>query len=130
MKECIFCKIINGDVSSNKIYEDERFLAFLDINPINIGHTLLIPKNHVDYVFGMTDDLYGDIFETAKYLAPKIQKATGAKRIGLAIEGFAVPHVHVHLVPLNEGGTLDPCLQKRADDEELRIMAENIKKEL
>lgn len=127
---CLFCKIIAGEIPSHKIYEDEDFFAFLDINPINIGHTLLIPKEHYDNIFTMPEGLYEKIWSKAKELAPAIQKAADSKRVGIIIEGFAVPHVHIHLVPINVGNELDPHNQKPAKPEELAAMAEKIKRAL
>jgi len=130
MTDCIFCKITAGEIPSAKVWEDEKFYAFLDINPINPGHTLLIPKKHEDYLFELEDPHYSEIFQQAKKLAPSLKKVTGAKRIGLIVEGFLVPHVHLHLIPIHRGGELDPSRAKKASPEELSQMAEKIKAEL
>lgn len=126
-QDCIFCKIVEGEIPSYKVYEDDHFLAFLDINPINLGHTLLVPKKHIDYVFDLNDESYCSIWTKAKELAPKIQAATNSKRIGIAVEGFAVPHAHIHLVPINKGNELDPNLAKPADSSKLAKMAAKIR---
>lgn len=130
MENCIFCKIVSGEIPAFKIWEDSEHLAFLDISPINPGHTLLIPKKHTDYVWSMPEKEYYKIFLAAKKLSAPIQKATDAKRIGLAIEGFLVPHIHLHLVPLHAGNELNPERAKKAEMEDLKIMCEKIKKEI
>ncbi len=130
MDGCIFCKIAKGEIDSAKVYEDEKFFAFLDAKPLNPGHTLLLPKNHTDYIFDVEDPLYSEIFKTAKKLAKPIKNAVGAKRIGIVVEGFGVPHVHVHLVPLNQGYEIDPDRARSATKKELEETAEKIKKEI
>ena len=130
MNDCLFCKIIKGDVPSYKIWEDENFFAFLDINPINSGHTILVLKKHLDYIFDLEESLYLEIFKTAKKLSEPLKRAVGAKRIALAIEGFLVPHAHIHLVPVNKVNDLDPNRAKKASPEELSEMMERIKKEI
>ncbi|MGV8150253.1 MAG: HIT family protein [Candidatus Woesearchaeota archaeon] len=126
MNECIFCKIVRGEIPAYKIWEDEKFYAFLDINPITQGHTLLIPKKHHDYIFDYEMNDYSEIFVRARMLAQTMKKATGAKRIGVTIEGFAVPHIHIHLVPINKGNELDPCNAKPATAQELHAMQKKL----
>ncbi len=130
MDGCIFCKIAEGEIDVPKIYEDEKFFAFLDAKPINPGHTLLIPKSHVDYIFDVEEPLYSELFETAKKLAGPIRDAVQSKRIGISVEGFGVPHAHVHLVPINKGFELDPNRAKTANPKELLEIADKIKKEI
>jgi len=130
MTDCIFCKIAGGEIPSAKVWENDEFLAFLDISPINPGHTLIIPKKHEDYLFDAPDELYSRLWKAAKDLAGPIRRATGAKKIGVIVEGFLVAHVHVHLIPLNSGGELDPCRAKKATTEELSTTAEKIKSEI
>ncbi len=130
MDGCVFCKIIKGEIETVKIYEDDKFFAFLDIRPINPGHTLLLPKKHIDYIFDIEEPLYSEIFQTAKKLAQPIQTAVQSKKIGLAIEGFGVPHVHIHLIPINNLNDVDPHRAKSATAEELFEIAEKIKKEI
>ena len=125
--ECIFCKIVAGEIPSERIWEDEDFFAFLDIAPIHAGHVLLIPKEHIDYIFDYDDPGYSEIFKRAKMLSERIKEATGAEKIGLAIEGIAVRHLHLHLVPVNKGNDLDPCKAKKASPEELKDMAERLR---
>jgi histidine triad (HIT) family protein len=126
MDDCVFCKIIKGKIPSFKVYEDEKFFAFLDINPIHPGHSLIMPKKHIDYLFDYDDPGYSEIFKAAKKLSAKIRKVTNAKKIGLSIEGISVSHLHIHLVPVNNINDLDPCLAKNADMKELEKMAEAI----
>jgi len=115
---------------SYKIWEDEKFYAFLDINPISTGHTLLVPKLHQDYLFDMEKTNYSELLMAARALAKKLQKATGANRIGVAVEGFDVPHVHIHLIPLNQGGDFNTEKARPADKNELAKMADNIRNAL
>jgi histidine triad (HIT) family protein len=130
MEGCIFCKFIKGEINTAEIYEDEKFFAFLDNKPLNSGHTLLLPKKHIDYIFDVEEPLYSEIFKTAKKLSKSIKNAVGSKRIGLVIEGFGVSHAHIHLIPLNKGREIDPDRAKPATEKELKETAEKIKKEL
>src|SRR3989338_6710805 len=130
MDSCIFCKFIRGEVNVEKIYEDEKFFAFLDIRPLNPGHTLLIPKEHTDYIFDIEEPLYSEMFKTAKKLAGPIKNVIQSRRIGIIVEGFGVPHAHIHLVPINRGYELDPNRTKPATGKELGKMAEKIIKEI
>jgi histidine triad (HIT) family protein len=127
---CIFCKIVAGEIPANKVYEDEQFLAFLDVNPVQFGHTLLIPKDHQPSIFKINDNDYAALWLKAKTLAPAIQRATNAKRIGIFVEGFAVPHTHIHLVPINNGFELDPNSKKLITPEALAEMAEKVRAEM
>ena len=101
----IFTKIINGDIPCYKVAEDERFFAFLDIAPMTKGHTLVIPKfeadKESDYIFDMDDETYAGLMLFAKRVAKAIEAAVPCKRIGVAVMGMEVPHVHVHLIPIN-----------------------------
>lgn len=130
MSECVFCKIIKGEIPSSKVYEDDNFFAFLDIKPINPGHLLVIPKAHVDYIFDMDDKQYTDLLLMAKKLAVHLKNATSAARIGVSVEGFAVAHTHVHLVPISKAGELDPHRATPASKEDLAAMATKITNEL
>jgi histidine triad (HIT) family protein len=129
MKTCIFCQIIKGVEPAHKIWESDEFLAFLSIHPVNPGHVCLIPKKHIDYVLDLEESLYSRIFQAAKRLSEPIQQATSAKRIGIAVEGFSVPHVHVHLVPLFNVAELDPHRHIKQNQEELAEMAVKIRNE-
>jgi histidine triad (HIT) family protein len=97
----IFTKIINGEISAYKILEDENFLAFLDVYPLVVGHTLVIPKKEIDYIFDLDDQMLAGLHTFSKKVAKAIEKAIPCKRIGVAVIGLEVPHAHVHLVPLN-----------------------------
>lgn len=97
----IFTKIVNGEIPSYKIAEDSNYYAFLDINPLAKGHTLVIPKKEVDYIFDIDDDLYRGLFSFAKGVARAIEKVIPCKRIGLTVIGLEVPHAHIHLIPIN-----------------------------
>lgn len=97
----IFTKIINGDIPCYKVAEDENFLAFLDINPNSIGHTLCIPKKEVDKIFDLDDETYNGLMSFSRKVAKAIEKTIDCKRVGLTVIGLEVPHVHVHLIPLN-----------------------------
>lgn len=125
--DCIFCKIASGEIAGERIWEDGLFAAFLDINPINPGHTLVVPKAHIESVFDMEAEYFSALFEAARKLAGPLRKATGAKRIGVIVEGFAVSHSHVHLVPLHHGGELDFGRAKKASPEELSAMGKRIR---
>lgn len=125
---CLFCNIIQGKTEAFKVWEDRNFLLLLDINPINPGHVILITKKHTADVFDLREPLFTKTFQTAKTVAHKLRKVTGAKRIGLAIEGFGVPHVHLHLVPVNKGNELNPLRAKRASKKSLQVMQQKLKK--
>jgi len=105
MADSIFTKIIHGDIPSHKIYEDDKTVAILDINPLSDGHVLVIPKIQVDKVYGLPDDDYTALMTTVKKLAKHMERNLGA-RIGLVIEGSDVPHAHVHLVPMYDSEVL------------------------
>lgn len=97
----IFSRIVNGEIPSYKIAEDDRFFAFLDINPLSKGHTLVIPKVEEDYIFNLDDNTFADLMLFAKKVAQAIEKAMPCKRIGVAVIGLEVPHAHIHLIPIN-----------------------------
>lgn len=103
----IFSRIIQGEIPCYKIAEDERFFAFLDINPLAKGHTLVVPKKEVDYIFQLDDEELGQMMVFAKKVAQAIEKALPCKRIGVAVIGLEVPHAHIHLVPITTEGDLD-----------------------
>jgi len=103
----IFTKIVNGEVPSYKIAEDERFYAFLDINPLVKGHTLVIPKKEVDYLFDIEDEVYKDLFLFTKKIAVALKKLIPCEKIGVAVIGLEVPHTHIHLIPLKTMDDID-----------------------
>ncbi|MFH6995231.1 HIT family protein [Flavobacterium sp. FlaQc-48] len=98
----IFTKIVNGEIPSYKIAEDDHYLAFLDVNPNAKGHTLCIPKQEIDKIFDMEDELYLGLMKFSKKIAIALEKTVPCKRVGMAVVGLEVPHAHVHLIPLNE----------------------------
>ncbi|MFC2107536.1 HIT family protein [Bacteroidota bacterium] len=97
----IFTKIINGEIPSYKIAEDENYYAFLDIFPIAKGHTLVIPKQEIDYIFDLEDELYKGLFLFAKKIGLAVEKVVECKRIGITVLGLEVPHAHIHVIPIN-----------------------------
>jgi len=98
----LFTKIANGDIPSYKVAEDENFFAFLDINPNAKGHTLCIPKTEEDKIFDLDEDTYLGLMSFSRKVAKAIEKTVSCKRVGIAVVGLEVPHVHVHLIPINE----------------------------
>lgn len=103
----IFTRIINKEIPSYKIAEDENYFAFLDINPLAKGHTLVIPKQEVDYIFDLDENTYLGLHQFAKKVASAIEKVCDCERIGVAVVGLEVPHAHIHLVPINSIGDID-----------------------
>ena len=103
----IFSRIVAGEIPSWKVAEDDRFYAFLDINPLTEGHTLVIPKKEVDYVFDLDDETYAGLWAFAARVAKAVKKAVPCQRVGVAVLGMEVPHAHIHLVPLQTEGDMD-----------------------
>ena len=130
MEECIFCDIRDGKSPSYRIWENNDFLAFMNIYPINPGHILLIPKQHEDYIFDLKEPLYSELFKKAKEIAIPLKKALKPKRVALVVEGFGVPHIHIHLIPINTPGDLDPRRARQASEQELEEARNNIFKEI
>jgi histidine triad (HIT) family protein len=127
----IFTKIINGEIPSQKIAEDDRFLAFLDVSPVAEGHTLVIPKVEVDYLFNLDDETYTGLMLFAKRIALALAKAVPCLRIGVTVIGLEVPHTHVHLVPLNTMNDINFSKPKlKPSPEELAATAERIRQAL
>lgn len=125
----IFTKIIRKEVSSYKIYEDETLYAFLDIRPLHLGHTLVVPKEEIGDMLDTDDELFKKLMLTAKnIIAPAIQKATQAVRVGFIIEGMGVPdHAHLHLVPLFQAGDLDSRNAHTESPENMELITEKIR---
>ena len=124
----IFTKIVNGEIPAYKIAEDDRFLAFLDINPLTKGHTLVIPKQETDYLFDLDEELYGDLQRFAHKVARAIKPAMDCKRVGVCVIGFEVPHAHVHLIPINGMSEMNFSLPKlKLSKEEFEEVAAKIK---
>ncbi len=103
VEDSIFTKIIKGEIPCHKIYEDDKVIAFLDINPFTPGHTLVVPKLQIDNLWDLDDDLYRHLMAVVKNVAKRQQEILQPKRVGMAIMGFDVPHAHVHVMPLHKG---------------------------
>lgn len=111
----IFSRIINGEIPSYKVAENDKFYAFLDINPLQKGHTLVVPKlpePEADYIFDLDDDILSEMLVFSKQIAQGIKAATHCKRVGVAVIGLEVPHVHMHLIPINKEGDMSFSNQK------------------
>lgn len=127
----IFSKIVAGEIPCYKVAENEQFLAFLDISPLAKGHTLVIPKKEVDYIFDIQDKEYQELFLFAKKVATAIKKVVPCKKVGIAVIGLEVAHAHIHLVPINEVFDLDFKKEKvKLSKEELAEVASLISKEV
>jgi histidine triad (HIT) family protein len=126
----VFTKIVNGEIPSYKVAEDENFLAFLDVNPNAKGHTLCIPKQEIDKFFDIEDDLYLGLMAFSKKVAIALEKTVPCKRIGMAVVGLEVPHAHVHLIPLNEMGEMTFRHKVSLTKEEFEALAKKIQANL
>jgi histidine triad (HIT) family protein len=127
----IFSKIIAGEIPCYKIAEDERFFAFLDINPISKGHTLVIPKIETDYIFNLDDQTLADMMLFAKKIAIAIEKGVNCLRVGVAVIGLEVPHAHIHLIPINKESDMNFKNPKlKLSFEEMSEIADNVRKNL
>ena len=123
----IFTRIINREIPGHIVAEDDRYIAFLDINPLVMGHTLVVPKQEVDYLFDLDDEVISGLTVFAKKVARAIESTVPCKRIGVAVIGLEVPHAHVHLVPMNSMGDINfakPKLNPAKD--ELTQLAQKI----
>jgi histidine triad (HIT) family protein len=126
----IFTKIVNGEIPSYKIAEDDNYLAFLDVNPNAKGHTLCIPKQEIDKIFGMDDELYLGLMKFSKKIAIALEKTVPCKRVGMAVVGLEVPHAHVHLIPLNEMDEMRFHNKVSLSKEEFEALAKSIQANL
>jgi histidine triad (HIT) family protein len=126
----IFTKIVKGEIPCYKIAEDENFLAFLDVNPNAKGHTLCIPKQEIDKIFEIQDDLYIGLMKFSKKIAVALEKTIPCKRIGMSVIGLEVPHAHVHLIPLNEMDDMRFQNKVSMSKEEFETLAQNIQNNL
>lgn len=125
----IFTKIVRGEIPSYKVAEDDRYYAFLDINPLAKGHTLVIPKMEEDYIFNLPSQTYAGLWDFASRVAKAINIAVPCKRVGVAVLGMEVPHAHIHLVPLQSEQDLDFGKKKvELSKEEFAAIAESISK--
>ena len=124
----IFTKIINGEIPSYKIAEDENYYAFLDINPMAEGHTLVVPKKEVDYIFDLDPETVGGLMQFAQKIAKKIGTVIDCKRVAVVVLGLEVPHAHIHLIPLNRESDVDFRKPKlKLTPEQFTAIAEKIK---
>jgi histidine triad (HIT) family protein len=123
----IFTKIINGELPAYKVAETDKFLAFLDVRPNTKGHTLCIPKEEVIKLFDLDEETYMELMGFSRKVAKGIEKAVPCKRVGMAVVGLEVPHVHVHLIPLNSMGDMNFANSVSLSDEEFKKIAEDIK---
>lgn len=127
----VFTRIINREIPGHIIAEDDRFIAFLDIMPLVNGHVLVVPKKEVDYIFDLDDQTLADLHLFSKKVATALKKAIPCRRIGVAVVGLEVPHVHIHLVPMNAMGDINFTRPKlKPSNEELAATAEKIRKAL
>ena len=122
----IFTKIVLGEIPSYKIAEDENYLAFLDINPNVKGHTLVIPKKEVNKLFDLDKELYLELMDFSYRVAKAIEKTVPCKRIGMSVIGLEVPHVHVHLIPINKMNDMRFEEKEKLSDDEFVVLAKEI----
>ena len=123
----IFSKIVNGDIPCYRVAEDDLFLAFLDVNPLVKGHVLVIPKQEIDYIFDLEDDLLAGLTLFAKKVAVKMKRILPCDRIGVSVIGLEVPHAHIHLMPINSISDMDFSKPKnKFDSAELEKIAKSI----
>lgn len=123
----LFSRIVQGEIPAHRIAESQEFYAFLDINPIQEGHALVIPKREEDYFFDLSDDELGRLMSFAKVVAEAIRQATACQRVGLQVVGLEVPHAHLHLIPINAVGDMHPRTKTSLRQEQLASMAERIR---
>jgi histidine triad (HIT) family protein len=124
----IFTRIVQGEIPCYKIAENENYLAFLDVNPLVKGHTLVIPKKEQDYLFDLEDELFVGLHLFAKEVAIQLKKNIACKRIGVAVIGLEVPHAHIHLIPLNQMDDMNFNREKLTlSSEELKTLADELK---
>ncbi len=130
MDACIFCKIVKGDIPSNKVYESDHFYAFLDIAPLNPGHALVIPKKHYRWTWDIPN--FGDYWEFSKKVAKAIMKALNAPMVEFLTHGTDVHHAHIWIVPVYKGekGFIDESGRKQISDEKMKQYSENIKENI
>lgn len=122
----LFSRIAAGEIPSYKVAETDRYFAFLDINPVQPGHVLVIPKNETDYIFDIEDDEYAGLQLFAKKVARALRRAVPCRKVGVAVIGLEVPHAHIHLVPMSKEGDLDFSKKTTLPDAEMKSIAEAI----
>jgi histidine triad (HIT) family protein len=125
----IFSRIISGEIPSYKVAENEHCFAFLDISPLAKGHTLVVPKKEIDYIFDIEDDMHKELWDFSKKVAKAVEKAVPCKRIGVAVIGLEVPHAHIHLIPMNRISDMNFARPKLSfSKEEMEKTAAEIRK--
>ena len=131
MEDCIFCKMVRGEIESVKIWEDDLVLAFLDINPVNYGHALIIPKEHYQWFYDVPDDVLNHLMVKSKKLMVSIKEALKADYVALAVVGIDVPHFHLHLIPRwFDDGMANFWPTKKYEEGQMKEIAEKIKDSL
>lgn len=120
----VFTRIINGEIAAFKIYEDDRVIAFLDAHPLNEGHTLVVPKKQIDHIWDLDDEDYEYLWKIAKKIAKHIQETIKPPRVGVIVEGFGVPHAHIHLIPIYKSNDLQKSDKLDPGNRALAEMAE------
>lgn len=123
----IFSRIIAGEIPCHKIAENGQYFAFLDVFPCAVGHVLVVPKQEIDYLFDLSDELYTGLMAFAKQIEPAIRKAVPCKRVGVAVIGLEVPHAHVHLIPMNSMSDMNFHNKLKLSPEELAETAAKIR---
>ncbi|WP_247236332.1 HIT family protein [Telluribacter sp. SYSU D00476] len=123
----IFSKIVAGEIPCHKVAETDEFLAFLDVFPVAPGHTLVIPKKEVDYLFDLDEDQYLGLMQFARQIAPALERAVPCRRIGVSVIGLEVPHVHVHLIPINSMDDMNFNKKIKMSQEDLAETAAKIR---
>lgn len=132
-QDCIFCKIVAGELPSSKVYEDDDTLVLMNIHPVNPGHVLVIPKTHVDHFDDMGGDLYAHVMSVVQKISRAVKKTLQPKRVGLMVQGFEVSHAHVHVIPLNDphdiaSDSIAKAAANQPDQGELEKLAQAIAK--
>lgn len=122
----IFSKIIAGEIPCYKIAEDDRFFAFLDINPVQPGHTLVIPRQETDYIFDLSDELIGEMMKFSKRVAAAIKQTIPCRKVAMAVLGLEVPHAHIHLIPISSEGDMDFRHKQEIPADEMAELASRI----
>jgi histidine triad (HIT) family protein len=126
----IFTRIIQGQIPCEKILEDDAFIAFLDIRPINPGHTLVVPKSEIDELFDQSPDILGRALPFAQRVAKALKKSVPCRRVGIMVAGFEVPHAHIHLIPIAAEGELSFGRARPASPEDLAALGKRIRENL
>lgn len=128
--DCLICRIVAGTASAHVVWEDAGHVAFLDVNPMRPGHTVLVPRAHARTVYDLPPDGFAALFAVVRRLGPALAWAAGAERAAIAVEGYGIAHAHVHLVPTTGGNQLDPCRQAPASADDLDEMAARLRRDI